>query len=80
VDEFRSLKPNRALLETIAQRTGGEVVAMENLRSFIQKLPDRRAPITETTTSPLWHKPVVFLFVLGCFLTEWGLRRWKGLP
>jgi hypothetical protein len=80
VDEFRSLKPNRALLETIARRTGGEIVAMENLRSFVQKLPERRAPVTETTTAPLWHKPVVFLFVLGCFLSEWGLRRWKGLP
>jgi len=25
-DEFRSLKPNRALLENIAKRTGGEII------------------------------------------------------
>ncbi len=78
--EFRSLKPNRALLEAIAKRTGGEVVAMEDLETFVRRLPERHAPITETWTDPLWHKPAVFLFVLGCFVVEWGIRRWKGLP
>jgi uncharacterized membrane protein len=80
VDEFRSLKPNRALLEAIAQRTGGEIVALEDLRSFVRRLPARGAPITETATQPLWHEPAVFLFALGCFITDWSLRRWKGLP
>ena len=80
VDEFRSLKPNRALMETIARRTGGEVIALNDLRKFVRDLPNRSAPITETASSPLWHQPVVFLFALACFLTDWGLRRWKGLP
>jgi hypothetical protein len=79
-DEFRTLKPNRELLETIARRTGGEVVAMANLRHFVQRLPERAAPITETASEPLWHQPAVFLFVLACFITDWGIRRWKGLP
>ena len=79
-EEFRSLKPNRALLKTIAQRTGGEVIAMNDLEKFVRGLPERRAPITETWSYPLWHKPLIFLFVLGCFVTEWGIRRWKGLP
>jgi hypothetical protein len=78
--EFRSLKPNRALLETIANRTGGAVVAMEDLEKFVRHLPERQAPITETWTEPLWHKPVVFLLVLCCFVAEWGIRRWKGMP
>jgi hypothetical protein len=78
--EFRSLKPNRALLETIAKRTGGSVVAMGDLDNFVSHLPEHRAPITETWTEPLWHKPVIFLFVICCFLAEWGIRRWKGLP
>jgi hypothetical protein len=80
VDEFRSLKPNRALLETLARRTGGEIVAMEDLPNFVRRLPARGAPITETATQPLWHQPAVFLFVLGCFITDWGIRRWRGLP
>jgi len=79
-EEFRSLKPDRALLEAIARRTGGEVVKMEDLEKFVRHLPERHAPITETWMDPLWQKPVVFLFVLGCFVAEWGIRRWKGMP
>jgi uncharacterized membrane protein len=79
-DEFRSLKPNRALMEALARRTGGEVVKMEDLDKFVRQLPQRHAPITETWTNPLWQNPLVFLFVLGCFVAEWGIRRWKGLP
>ena len=78
--EFRSLKPNRALLETIAKRTGGEVVALADLEKFVRHLPEHRAPVMETWTDPLWHKPTVFLLVLGCFVAEWGIRRWKGMP
>jgi hypothetical protein len=78
--EFRSLKPNRALLESIAKRTGGEIVALEDLPKFVRSLPERHAPITETWSEPLWHEPAVFLLVLACFVAEWGIRRWKGLP
>jgi hypothetical protein len=78
-DEFRSLKPNRALLESIAKRTGGEVVAAGDLESFARRLPGRHAPITETWTHPLWHNPLVLLLVIACFAAEWGIRRWKGL-
>jgi len=78
-EEFRSLKPNRALLEAIAKRTGGEVIAASKLDAFAEALPHRQAPITESWTSPLWHQAGVFLFALACFVAEWGLRRWKGL-
>jgi uncharacterized membrane protein len=77
--EFRSLKPNRALLEAIAKHTGGEVVALADLEKFVRRLPERHAPVMETWIDPLWHKPVVFLLVLGCFVAEWGIRRWKGM-
>jgi hypothetical protein len=79
-EEFRSLKPNHALLESLARRTGGEVVTMDRLNSLVRSLPDRRAPITETMSSPVWQKPVVFLVALCCFVAEWGIRRWRGLP
>lgn len=78
-DEFRSLKPNRALLETLARQTGGEVVAPTRLDAFAANLPNRKAPITESWTEPLWHRSAVFLFALACFIAEWGLRRWKGM-
>jgi hypothetical protein len=80
VEEFQTLKPNRAILEKLAKRTGGEIVAMDQLTSFVRHLPERSAPIKETKTEPLWRQPAVFVFVLVCLLAEWGLRRWKGMP
>jgi len=77
--EFQSLSPNRALLETIARQTGGEVLSPERLETWARELPSRRAPVTETWTQPLWHTPTMFLFALACLVGEWGLRRWKGL-
>jgi hypothetical protein len=78
-EEFRSLKPNRALLETIARKSGGEIIAVNKLDDFARSLPSRKVPITENWTTPVWHQPAVFLFALICFVAEWGLRRWKGL-
>ena len=79
-EEFRSLKPNRALLENLAKKTGGEIVAMADLDKFVKKLPERRSPVMETWSKPLWHTPIVLVFALACFVTEWGVRRWKGMP
>lgn len=78
-EEFRSLKPNRALLDSIAKRTGGEIIDSTKLEEFARSLPKRKAPITESWSLPLWHRSSVFLFALTCFIAEWGLRRWKGL-
>jgi hypothetical protein len=78
-EEFRSLLPNRALLEALAQKTGGQVLTPDNLPSFVSELPARHAPVTETWSRPIWHTPWMFIFALGCFVGEWGLRRWKGL-
>ncbi len=78
-EEFRSLKPNRALLEQIARQTGGKVLTPGDLEKWAATLPRRTAPIMESDSMPLWHQPAVFLFALACFVVEWGLRRWKGL-
>jgi uncharacterized membrane protein len=77
--EFASVTPNRALLESIARKTGGEVVEAGRLEKFIGELATKRAPVTENWLRPLWHTPAMFLFALCCFVAEWGLRRWKGL-
>ena len=77
--EFRTLRPNRALLETIAHRTGGEVLTAGDLDSFAQRLPNLKAPIMESLQTPLWHQPLVFTLALACFVAEWGLRRRRGL-
>jgi len=78
--EFRSLVPNVALLEALARRTGGELVPESRLEDFVRTLPARKAPEMEAWTRPLWHTPLMFAVALGCLVSEWGLRRWKGLP
>lgn len=79
-EEFRSLTPNVAFLEDLARRTGGQVIRGDRLAEFVRDLPRRSAPVMEPWVRPLWHTPALFLFALMCLVTEWGLRRWKGLP
>ena len=74
------LTPNVALLEPVAQKTGGAVIAAGDLEKFARSLPEKKSPVMETTSHPLWQTPAMFLLALACFLGEWGVRRWKGLP
>jgi len=82
--EFQSIRTNRPLLEKIAGVTGGRVVELDALDSFARSLPSLNAPVMDTWIRPLWDLrgilPAVFLFVLICFVGEWALRRWKGMP
>jgi uncharacterized membrane protein len=79
-DELRTLRPNRALLERLAEATGGELVEADRLDRFVADLPNRKIPIVETWTYPMWHQWPMFLFAVVCLIGEWGLRRWKGMP
>ncbi len=82
--EYQSVKTNRPLLERIARQTGGRLVETGELDKFARSLAHRDAPISETWVRPLWDLPgmgpVIFLFALACFIAEWALRRWKGMP
>jgi len=78
-EEFKSLKPNRTLLELVAKKTGGEMITPGKLNEFARLLPSKQVPVTENWTTPFWHQPLVFIFALGCFAAEWGIRRMKGL-
>jgi uncharacterized membrane protein len=79
-EEFRSLSPNVSLLETIAHKTGGEMVSLDKLDRFARDLPHRMAPVMDSWTYPLWHTPAMFAVALAFLISEWGLRRWSGLP
>lgn len=78
-EEWRSLQPDEALLERIARETGGQLLHPADLPAFAQTLPLRPAPIVESWSRPLWHQSAVFLLALGCFVAEWGIRRWSGM-
>ena len=78
-DEFRSLEPNRALLENLASKTGGQVLGFSELGQLNDLLARNPAPVTEVYTTPLWHKSWWFMAILVCFLLEWAARRLRGL-
>jgi len=78
-EEHRSIRANPALLQSIARRTGGQMVSLSALDAFARELPRRGAPIAEPRTRPLWHGWPMFLAAVGCFAAEWALRRRRGL-
>lgn len=79
-EEFQTTQVNRAALEELARRTGGELVSASRLDSFAASFPHRRLPVSEMQSVPLWQTPWMILGVLGLLAAEWGIRRWKGLP
>jgi len=82
--EYESVRANRPLLERIARQTGGRVLEAGELDSFARSLSRGEAPVNETWVRPLWDlpgiQPAIFLLALACFIAEWALRRWKGMP
>lgn len=79
-EEFKSLVPNRHLMEQLASHTGGKVIPGNELESFAKTLPQHAAPVMESWARPIWHTPLLFTFALTCLVGEWGIRRTKGLP
>ena len=79
-EELANLENNTALLERIADETGGRLVATNELDRFVRQLPSDKIPITQVHEFHLWHQTWVMLFAIACLCGEWGLRRWKGLP
>ena len=79
-EEFRTLSVNRPLLDRIAKDTGGEVISTGGLDRFVSSLPNRKIPVVESWTYPLWHQWQMFAAAICCLVGEWGLRRWRGLP
>ncbi|MFP6648436.1 MAG: glutamine amidotransferase [Pirellulaceae bacterium] len=78
--EFQQLVPNRQLLESLAEKTGGKVIQENKLENFARQLQQQDFEITEPWIFPLWHQTWIFLLAIGLLCTEWGLRRWRGLP
>ena len=78
--EFETLESRRDVLERLAAKTGGEIIDPNKLMNFVADLPNRKNVITEPWIHPFWHQWWVFGLAIACFIGEWGLRRWKGLP
>ena len=78
--EFARVLPNFDFLEKLAKRTSGEVVPIKSLDQFVDSLPHRKAPLSESYSTPIWHQPWIFALIILSLCAEWAIRRWKGLP
>lgn len=78
-EEFAHLRPNVDFMQQIAQASGGELVRLNQLDSFVRTLSDREIPIAQPMVRSVWHTWGVFLLAIGLLSIEWGVRRWKGL-
>jgi hypothetical protein len=77
--EMLNTQSNRALLEQVAQMTGGQVIpptAMAEVLELVSFTPDVSESIQR---KPLWNRWTNLFLVLGCLFTEWIVRKGKGL-
>jgi hypothetical protein len=77
--EMLNTQCNRALLEQVAEMTGGQVIpptAMAEVLELVSFTPDVTENVQRT---PLWNRWSNLFIVLGCLFTEWIVRKGKGL-
>ncbi|MDQ8184045.1 hypothetical protein [Pelagicoccus sp. SDUM812002] len=79
VEELSSLSPNVSYLQGLAEATGGKLISIPELNQLSEILNERSSPIMETWSEPIWHRNWLFLLALAAFLSEWLLRRKRGL-
>lgn len=79
-EEFRRLNGDVDYLRRLADSTGGELLTLDQLDAFVARLPNRRAPVVEIWSYPIWHHWSILALAVCCLAGEWGLRRWRGLP
>ncbi|HTT05488.1 MAG TPA: hypothetical protein VMF64_09375 [Steroidobacteraceae bacterium] len=77
--EFFSIRQNRALLQQLADSTGGRYWQPTDLTSLPQVIGASNAGVLEQQLLPLWDAPLLFLLLAALKCSEWLLRRRWGL-
>jgi hypothetical protein len=80
VVEHFGTQQNRALLQRIADSTGGRYWRLDQLDDIPDAMRYSKAGIVERQTLDLWNLPALFLLLLALKAAEWLLRlKWKTL-
>jgi hypothetical protein len=77
--EMQNTQCNRALLEQIAEMTGGQVVPPTAMGEILQLASFDPEVVEQSQETPLWNRWSIFTIVVGCLFTEWMVRKAKGL-
>lgn len=71
---------HRAVLERLAEMTGGRYWTLDDLAGLAAAIPYSKAGVVERRTLELWNLPIVFLVLLALKLAEWAIRlKWGRL-
>lgn len=62
----------------IAEKTGGQVLRLEDLNELPERLRGLDVPVMDRRIEPLWHWGGGFALLLGLLVAEWILRRRSG--
>jgi uncharacterized membrane protein len=76
--EFFDPAQNQALLQRIANVTGGAYWSEDQTSQIADAITFNSSGVRATTHLPLWHAPVFYVLLIGLKLSEWALRRWWG--
>lgn len=77
--EFFDAGRRTALLERLAEETGGRFHTPATVGDLPEDLQYTGAGVTLTEERDLWDMPVLFLALVVLVATEWGYRRRRGL-
>jgi hypothetical protein len=77
--EMLNTQCNRALLEQVAQMTGGQVIPPTAISEVLQLVSFTPEVSESIERKPLWNRWSNLFIVLGCLFTEWVVRKAKGL-
>jgi hypothetical protein len=77
--EMVNTQSNRALLEQVAQVTGGQVIPPTAIGEVLELVSFTPEVVEKIEQTPLWNRWSSLVIVLGCLFTEWVVRKAKGL-
>ena len=78
-DEFFDAARRPALLERVAEATGGRAYAPATVRNLPEDLQFTGSGVTMVEERDLWDMPLLFFLMVGLIGGEWVLRRRRGL-
>ncbi len=78
--EFERLERDTAALSQAAQATRGKLYEFEDAHRILDDLPKGRdVPIEQLPPYPLWNRWGMLVAFLALVITEWALRKRKGM-
>jgi len=70
---------NTHVLETLAQRTGGEVMDLNSVSEVLKLIPGRSTKSTRLLNDGPMAPWLLWGVLVALLATEWGVRRWNAL-